>query len=61
MREHFVKIQHRKISAFVTIPIEYKDKIKDVTHMKVTENDFGNLEYEAVRNEGKENDKKQEE
>ena len=51
MEEQIVKIQRRKVSAFVTIPIEYVEKLKDVTHMRVWENDKGNLEYQAVKKE----------
>lgn len=48
MKEQIMKIQRRKVSAFVTIPIEYVDKIRNTTHMKVWENERGNLEYEIV-------------
>lgn len=49
--EQIVKIQRRKIAVFVTIPSEYAIKIKDVKHMKVTENDSGSLEYEPIRSD----------
>lgn len=47
--EQIVKVQRRKIAVFVTIPAEYAKKIENVKHMKVTENNKGNLEYEAIR------------
>ena len=50
MEEQIMKIQRRNITAFVTIPKEYAEKIKNVTHMIVRENDMGRLEYEPVRN-----------
>lgn len=50
MQEIIMKIQRRKIATFVTIPKKYAEKIKDVTHMSVRENDMGRLEYEPVRN-----------
>jgi len=51
MQEQIVKIQRRKIAVFVTIPSEYAKKIENVKHMKVTENNNGNLEYEPVRSD----------
>jgi len=49
--EQIVKIQRRKIAVFVTIPADYAIKIKDVKHMRVTENDSGNLEYQPMRSD----------
>lgn len=51
MEEQIMKIQRRKVSAFVTIPIEYVDKMKNSTHMTVWENDKGNLEYQPIKQE----------
>lgn len=48
VEEQIVKIQKRKTSMFVTIPKEYTSKIKNSTHLKVRENDYGNLEYEVM-------------
>lgn len=48
-----VKIQRRKstknsVSLFLTIPTEYEKQLNDVTHMKVTINDQGHLEYKPA-------------
>ena len=48
-----VKIQRRKDekhteSLFLTIPIEYSERLKNITHMKVTVNSQGHLEYKPV-------------
>lgn len=51
MQEQIMKIQRRKVSAFVTIPIEYAAKIKNATHLKSWENERGNLEYEVMKKE----------
>ena len=47
--ENIVKVQRRNITSFVTIPKKYADKMNDSTHMKVRENDCGNLEYEPIK------------
>lgn len=46
-----MKIQRTSRSVFVTIPANYAKKIKNVVHMRVFENEKGNLEYEAVKGE----------
>jgi len=44
-----VKIQRTRKAVFVTIPVNYAKKMNDVTHLKVFENEKGNLEYEIVK------------
>lgn len=48
-----VKIQRRKVakdsvSLFLTIPKEYEQLLKNITHMKVTVNSQGHLEYKPA-------------
>ena len=56
MKETIMKIQRRNITAFVTIPKEYAEKLRNVTHMRVWENDFGNLEYSPIKKEEQQDD-----
>ena len=48
MEKQIVKIQRREVAVFVTIPSEFTDDLKNVTHMRVFKNTKGNLEYEAI-------------
>ena len=46
-----IKIQRSSRSVFVTVPAKYAKNIENVVHMRVFENEKGNLEYEAVKGE----------
>lgn len=48
MKDKIVKIQRRSIAVFVTVPSDYAKTIKNASHMKVSVNEKGNLEYEPI-------------